>query len=58
MSRRLTQVGLVVVVVLAVAVGAAQLVGPARTNAAIDATRTLQAQVGAGNDLVAIVDRS
>lgn len=58
MSRRLKQVGLAVVVVLVVAVVAALLVHPARTNPAIDATRTLQAQVGATSALVVVVDRS
>lgn len=58
MSRRLTQVALVVVAVPVAAVVAAQLVRPARTNPAIDATRTLQAQVGGASALVAVVDRS
>ena len=58
MSRRLKQVGLVVVVVLVAAVVAAELVRPARTNPAIDATRTLQAQVGETSALVAVVERS
>ena len=52
------QVALVVAVVLVAVVGAAQLVRPAHTNPAIDATRTLQAQVGETNELVAVVDRS
>ena len=58
MSRRLKQVGLVVVVVLVAAVVAALLVRPARTNPAIDPTRTLQAQAGTASALVAVVDRS
>ena len=58
MPRRRMQVALVVAVVLVAVVGAAQLVRPARTNPAIDATRTLQAQVGEASPLVAVVDRS
>lgn len=58
MSRRLTQVALVVVVVLVAVVAAAQLVRPERTNPAIDPTRTLQAQPGATSSLVAVVDRA
>jgi hypothetical protein len=58
MSRRLKQVALAVVVVLIAAIAAAQLVRPERTNPAIDVTRTLQAQVGATSELVAVVDRS
>jgi len=58
MSRRLTQVGLAVVVVLVAAVAAAQLVRPERTNPPIDSARTLQAQLGATSGLVAVVDRA
>jgi len=58
MSRRLGQVVLVVVVVLIAVVVAAQLVRPERTNPAIDASRTLQAQVGVTSALVAVVDRA
>ena len=58
MSRRLKQVALAVVVVLIAAIAVAQLVRPERTNPAIDGTRTLQAQVGATSELVAVVDRA
>ena len=58
MSRRLTKVGLAVVVVLIVVLAAAQLVRPERTNPKIDFARTLQAQPGASSGLVAVVDRS
>ena len=56
MSRRLTKVALVVVVVLVAGVVAAQLVPPERTNPAIDATRTLEAEFGATSGLVAVAD--
>jgi hypothetical protein len=57
-SRRLKQVALVVVAVLVAGVVAAQLVPPERTNPAIDATRTLEAEFGATSRLVAVVDRA
>lgn len=58
MSRRLKQVGLVVVVVLVAVLVAAQVIHPARTNPATDASRTLQAEVGHASALVTVVDRS
>lgn len=54
MPRRLKQASVVFVVVFA----AAQLVRPSRANPAIDATHTIQAQVGTANGVAAILDRS
>jgi hypothetical protein len=54
MRRRLTQVGIVFVVVFA----AAQLVRPERANPPTDAARTIQAHVGTKSELAAVLDRS
>ena len=54
MNRRLKQVALGVLVVVV----AAQLIRPNRANPPTDASRTLQAQVGTANGLVAVLDRS
>ena len=54
MRRRLKQAVVGFVVVLATA----QLVRPGRANPATDASRTLQAQVGAGSELAAVLDRA
>jgi len=54
MSRRLKQVAVVVVVVFV----AAQLIRPSRTNPPTDATHTLAAQLGGGNGVAAVLDRS
>jgi heme-binding protein len=54
MSRRLKQAAVVLVLVFA----AAQLVRPARANPPIDASRTIQAQVGTASGLVAVLDRA
>jgi len=53
-SRRLKQAA----VVLIVAVAAAQFVRPESTNPPIDTRRTIQAQLGAANGLVAVLDRA
>jgi len=54
MSRRLKQAAVVFIVVFA----AAQLIRPDRTNPATDVSRTIEAHVGAGSDLVAVLDRA
>ena len=54
MSRRLNQAAVIVIV----GVAAAQFVRPDRSNPPIDASRTVQAQVGATSGLAAVVDRS
>lgn len=54
MNRRLKQAGLASLVVFA----AAQLIRPARANPPIDYSRTIQAQVGTANGLVAVLDRA
>jgi hypothetical protein len=54
MSRRLKQVAVALVVVLA----AAQLVRPEHTNPPIDASRTIQARMAAGSGLGAVLDRA
>lgn len=54
MSRRLKQAGVVFVIAFA----AAQLVRPERANPAIDAGRTIQAQVGTASELGAVLDRA
>ena len=54
MSRRLKQAAVVFIIVFA----AAQLVRPERANPAIDARRTIQARVGTGSGLVAVLDRA
>lgn len=54
MRRRLKQAAVVLVVVIA----AAQLVRPERANPPIDASRTIQAHVGTGNGLAAVLDRA
>jgi hypothetical protein len=54
MSRRLKQVAVVFVVVVA----AAQLVRPERANPATDESRTIRAHVGTANGLVAALDRA
>jgi hypothetical protein len=54
MARRLKQAALVFVLVIV----AAQFVQPARTNPPTDASRTIRAQVGTSNGLVAVLDRS
>jgi heme-binding protein len=54
MSRGLKRAAVAFVLVFA----AAQLVRPARANPPIDASRTLQAQVGTANELVAVLDRA
>lgn len=54
MSNRLLKVSAAVVVALV----AAQFIRPDRTNPATDATRTIQAQAGTANTLVAVLDRA
>ncbi len=54
MTRRLKRAALVLVV----AVVAAQLIRPTRTNPPIDPTQTLQAQPGTSPALAAVLDRS
>ncbi len=54
MSRRLKQVAVVVVALLA----AAQLVRPGRTNPPIDPSRTIRAQLAAESGMVAVLDRA
>ena len=54
MSKRVKQAGVALVVVFAIA----QLIRPERTNPAIDASRTMQAQVGMANRLVPVLDRA
>jgi hypothetical protein len=54
MRKRLTQAAVVFVVVLA----AAQFIRPDRTNPAIDASRTIRAQLGTASELPAVLDRS
>lgn len=54
MRKRLKQAAVALVIVLA----AAQLVRPDRTNPPIDASRTIQGQMGAESKLVAVLNRS
>src|SRR5215472_2386927 len=54
MSKRLKQAAVVFVVVLA----AAQFIRPDRTNPPTDASRTIDAHVGTGSELVAVLDRA
>lgn len=54
MSRRVKQVALIFVIVLA----AAQLIRPGRANPATDASRTIQAHAGTTSELAAVLDRS
>ncbi len=54
MSRRLKQVAVIVVALLA----AAQLVRPGRTNPPIDPSRTIRAQLAAESGMVAVLDRA
>ena len=54
MSRRLKQAAVAFVVVFA----AAQLVRPERANPPVDASHTIQAQVGTASGLVAVLDRA
>ena len=54
MSRRLKQAAAVFVVAFA----AAQLIRPDRANPAIDESRAIQAHVGTGSGLVAVLDRA
>jgi Haem-binding domain len=54
MSSRVKQAAVVFVIVFA----AAQLVRPERATPATDATRTIQAHLGARSELVAVLDRS
>ena len=54
MKKRLTQIAIVLVIVLA----AAQLLRPERTNPPIDARLTIQAHPGTPSGLVTILDRS
>ena len=54
MRRRLSQLGVVFVVVFA----AAQLVRPERANPPIDSSRTIQAHVGTASGLGAVLDRA
>jgi hypothetical protein len=54
MSRRLKQAAIVLVVIFALA----QLVRPGQSNPPIDVSRTIQAHVGTGSGLVAILDRA
>ena len=54
MSRRLKEAAVIFVVVLA----AAQFIRPDRTNPATDISRTIEAHVGAGSELVAVLDRA
>ncbi len=54
MSRRLKQVA----VVLVIAVAAAQLIRPGRTNPPTDAARTIQAQMPADSALGSVLDRA
>jgi hypothetical protein len=52
--RRLKQAAVVFIIVLA----AAQLVRPERTNPTTDVSRTIQAHMPTGSELVAVLDRS
>ena len=54
MSKRLKQAAVVFVVVLA----AAQFIRPDRTNPPTDASRTIDAHVGTGSELVAVLGRA
>jgi len=54
MSRRLKQAAVVFVIALA----AAQLVRPERTNPATDVSRTIAAHAGPASELVAVLDRA
>ena len=54
MSRRLKQAAVVFVIALA----AAQLVRPDRTNPATDPSRTIGAHAGTASELVAVLDRA
>ncbi len=54
MSKRLTQVAVLVVVLFALA----QFARPDRANPPIDPSRTIQAHVGTASGLVAVLDRS
>jgi hypothetical protein len=54
MSSRLKQAAVVLIVLFA----AAQLIRPNRTNPPIDASRTIQARLGTGNDLTPVLDRA
>jgi hypothetical protein len=54
MRKRLTQAGVVFVVVFA----AAQLVRPAHRNPATDASRTIRAQLPTAGELTGVLDRS
>ena len=54
MSRRVKQAAVVFVIVFA----AVQLVRPEQANPTTDASRTIQAHVGATSELVAVLDRS
>ena len=54
MSRRLKQIAVGVVVVIA----AAQLVRPERANPPTDVSRTIQAHAGVGSGLVTVLDRA
>ena len=54
MTKRLKQAAVVFVVVLA----AAQFIRPDRTNPATDVSRTIDAHVGTGSELVALLDRA
>jgi hypothetical protein len=53
-NRRFTQIAVAFVVVLA----AAQLVRPDRANPPTDASRTIQAHLGTGSGVVAVLDRA
>jgi hypothetical protein len=54
MAKRLKLAAVVFIVLLV----AAQFVRPDRTNPATDASRSIDAQVGTGSDLVAVLDRA
>lgn len=54
MSRRLMQIAVVSVVVIA----AAQLIRPERTNPPTDPNRTIQAHIKGANGLVSVLDRA
>jgi len=54
MGKRLKLAAVVFIVLLV----AAQFVRPDRTNPATDASRSIEAQVGTGSDLVAVLDRA
>lgn len=58
MGRRLLWRATVVLVVVLAVFGAAQLVRPARTNPDIDPARTIEAQLGAASQLIAVLDRA